>query len=53
MTDKKYIRDRTESGDWYSATEELWEAYSNSVSTDWVLAEKLEEGENPDFFYDP
>ena len=52
-TEKKYIRDLTESGDWYEATAELWEAYRKSVSTDWVLAGKLEEGTNPDFYYAP
>jgi len=51
--EKKYIRGRTESGDWYVATAELWEAYRKSVETDWVFAEKLEEGINPDFYYDP
>lgn len=53
MAEKRYIRGRTESGDYYSATEELWEAYRKSVATDWKLAMKLEEGENPDFYYDP
>lgn len=53
MPGKKYIRNPTESGDFYSATPELWEAYYQSVSSDWVLAEYLEEGNDPDFYYDP
>lgn len=51
--EKQYIRDLTESGDYYSATAELWKAYRDSVNTDWELATQLEEGSNPDFYYDP
>jgi hypothetical protein len=47
----KYIQDISESGDYYAATAELWEAYRHSVDTDWILAEQLEEGQNEDFFH--
>jgi len=51
---KEYIRDMTESGDWYKATPELWETYRNAVNDDdWCLVENLEAGEYRDFFYDP
>jgi hypothetical protein len=53
MVPKIYIKGKTESGDCYSATAELWKAYRESVDTDWVLAEHLEEGSNEDFFYTP
>lgn len=53
VEEKKYIRDRTESGDFYSGTKKLWEDYQKSVETDWILAEKLEAGFDPDFYYDP
>ena len=53
MMPKIYIQGTTESGDCYSATAELWKAYRNSVDTDWVLAEQLEQGSNEDFFYTP
>jgi hypothetical protein len=50
---KEYTRDRTESGDWYKATPELWEIYRNAVNNDdWETAESLESGDNKDFFYD-
>jgi hypothetical protein len=53
-TEKKYIRDLTESGDFYSATAELWKQYRDAVNkNDWDFAQGLEEGNNPDFFYDP
>lgn len=51
--EKTYIRDLTDSGDFYSATAELWKAYWNSVNTDWELASQLESGSDPDFYYDP
>lgn len=52
-TEKVYIRSLTHSGDYYSATQELWDEYWKSVHSDWELATKLEEGENSDFYYDP
>lgn len=52
-SEKKYIRGLTESGDFYSATAELWEVYRESVADNWVIAQQLEEGQNKDFFYDP
>lgn len=54
MTEKKYSRRMTESGDWYSATPELWAKYDaawEAVDMDTVMF--LEEGNDPDFFYDP
>ena len=54
MTEKNYQRQLTNSGDYYSATPQLWEAYWQAISRDdWDFAEGLEEGKNPDFFYDP
>ena len=54
MSDKTFIRNRTYSGDWYLATEELWAAYEDAVKRgDWDYVESLESGENPDFRYDP
>jgi hypothetical protein len=54
VAEKKYIRDRTYSGDYYSATAELWKQYWQAVERDdWDFAEGLEECRNPDFFYDP
>lgn len=53
-TEKKYVRSLTESGDFYSATAELWKQYRDAVDkSDWDFAQGLEEGNNPDFFYDP
>lgn len=48
-----YTRAQTESGDYYTATEYCWTLYWESVETDWVIAEKLEEGITKDFRYDP
>lgn len=51
---KKYIRALTYSGDYYGATAELWEQYWAAVERDdWNLATQLEEGRDPDFYYDP
>ncbi len=50
----KYRRALTYSGDYYSATAELWEIYWAAVKRDdWDTALPLETGSNPDFFYDP
>lgn len=52
--DKKYRRSLTYSGDYYSATDDLWRQYWAAVEQDnWDFAQGLEEGRNPDFFYDP
>jgi uncharacterized protein YifE (UPF0438 family) len=54
LLEKKYIRGLTYSGDWYSATAELWEKYRQAVEADnWDIAQPLEEGVDPDFYYDP
>lgn len=54
LAEKDYIRAMTESGDFYKATKELWDEYRAAVSrNDWNFAQGLEEGRNPDFFYDP
>lgn len=51
---KRYIREQTESGDYYSATQELWDQYNDAVDRGNDLEMLyLEEGNNPDFFYDP
>lgn len=50
---KKYIRDLTESGDYYSATTEKWKEYYeawNNDDMDKVMY--LEEGNDEDFYYD-
>lgn len=52
-TDKTVCRGRTESGDYYTATNYLWTLYWESVETDWVIATKMEEGEFKLFDYDP
>lgn len=50
----KYIRNLTYSGDFYSATEELWKKYWSCVhSNDWDSVMDLETGKEKDFFYDP
>ena len=49
-----YIRDLTESGDYYAATKEKWQEYRDAVNngnSEKVLY--LEEGNDPDFYYDP
>jgi hypothetical protein len=53
-TEQKYRRQLTYSGDYYSATPELWKAYWEAVEKDnWDFAQGLEEGQDPDFWYDP
>lgn len=50
----KYIRDITMSGDFYSATKEKWREYEeawNNNDMDKVMF--LEQGQDPDFYYDP
>lgn len=52
--EKEYIRSLTESGDYYSATAEMWKIYRDAVNNnDWDTAQPLEEGANDDFYYDP
>lgn len=52
--EKQYRRQLTYSGDYYSATRELWEEYWVAVESDnWGEVERLETGQNPDFQYDP
>lgn len=54
MKKKKYIRALTESGDYYSATKELWDEYHKAVKEDdWLQVMYFEEGMNKNFFYDP
>ena len=54
IVENKYQRRLTYSGDYYCATAELWEQYWRAVERDdWDFAQGLEEGKNPDFFYDP
>lgn len=54
MKKKKYIRALTESGDYYSATKELWDEYHDAVHrNDWDHVLWMEEGWYKDFFYDP
>jgi len=53
-TTKKFIRDMTESGDYYSATAEKWEEYRKA----WFDGDEdkvmfFEEGRDEDFYYDP
>ena len=53
-SEKKHQRRLTYSGDYYCATDELWEQYWRAVERDdWNFAQGLEEGNNPDFYYDP
>jgi hypothetical protein len=50
----KYIRDLTESGDYYSATSEKWAAYHKAWNeNDMATVMYFEEGNDDDFFYDP
>ena len=49
----KYIRDLTESGDFYSATKEKWDEYRQAwASNDMKKVMFFEEGNDPDFYYD-
>jgi hypothetical protein len=52
---KKFIRDLTESGDYYSATEEKWEEYWKAWRSpcDMQKVMYFEQGNDPDFYYDP
>ena len=48
------IRAMTESGDYYSATKELWDAYHQAwKDNDMDLVMKFETGMIDDFRYDP
>lgn len=50
---KHFIRGRTESGDYYSATEACWKAYRASVAAgDEATMLHFEEGNDEDFYYD-
>lgn len=52
--EKKYRTALTNSGDYYTATDELWKEYWKAVeSNDWDFVLSLETGQNPDFFYEP
>lgn len=52
--EKKFIRDLTMSGDFYSATREKWDEYNEAINnSDYKKVMHLEEGNDPDFFYDP
>ena len=52
--EKRYIRGRTESGDYYSATVECWQAYRAAVAVgDEETMLHFEEGNDDDFYYDP
>ena len=54
MSEKKFIRSLTESGDYYSATQEMWDQYRKAVRRgDEPEMLYFEEGNSPDFFYDP
>lgn len=51
---KKYVRNLTESGDFYSATKEKWKEYHNAWDDgDMDKVMYLETGQDTDFFYDP
>jgi len=50
----KYKRNLTESGDFYSATEEKWEEYWQAWDDDDMdKVEQMEQGSDKDFYYDP
>lgn len=50
----KYIRDLTESGDYYSATPEKWDEYHQAWNdNDIKRVMYFEEGNDDDFYYDP
>lgn len=49
-----YIRDLTESGDYYSGSKEAWQRYRDAWRTrDMALVYRMEEGAFEDFYYDP
>jgi hypothetical protein len=53
MVNKRFIRDLTESGDYYSATAEKWKEYRDAINSgDHDKVMFLEEGQDKDFFYD-
>ena len=48
------IRDLTESGDFYDGTVEAWARYRAAIDRDdWETAQWMEEGNDPDFWYNP
>lgn len=54
MSDKKFIRDTTESGDPYSATAEKWAEYWQAWSDgDMDRVMHFETGMDDDFYYNP
>lgn len=54
MTISESKRALTNSGDYYTATSELWEAYWEAVKKDnWDFVRYLEEGRDLNFRYDP